>query len=128
MPRPPASHPTELELEILKVLWQQQPLSGQEVRDALAPGRNLTYSSVMSMLGIMEEKGYVRRRKAGGRFVYSPRITQAATGRRMLRDLVERVYGGSALDVMVNLLETSQVDPEELKELRALIQRKSEQK
>jgi predicted transcriptional regulator len=128
MPRPATSHPTELELEILKVLWQQQPLSGQEVRDALAPGRDLTYSSVMSMLGIMEEKGYVRRRKSGGRFVYSPRITQAATGRRMLRDLVDRVYGGSALDVMVNLLETSQVDREELKELRALIQRKSEQK
>jgi predicted transcriptional regulator len=128
MPRPATGHPTELELEILKVLWQQQPLSGQEVRDALAPGRDLTYSSVMSMLGIMEEKGYVRRRKSGGRFVYSPRITQAATGRRMLRDLVDRVYGGSALDVMVNLLETSQVDPEELKELRALIQRKSEQK
>jgi predicted transcriptional regulator len=128
MPRPQASHPTELELEILKVLWQQQPLSGQEVRDDLAPGRDLTYSSVMSMLGIMEEKGYVRRRKAGGRFVYSPRITQAATGRRMLRDLVDRVYGGSALDVMVNLLETSQVDPEELKELRELIQKKAEQK
>jgi predicted transcriptional regulator len=128
MPRPQASHPTELELEILKVLWQQQPLSGQEVRDALAPGRDLTYSSVMSMLGIMEEKGYVRRRKAGGRFVYSPRVTQAATGRRMLRDLVDRVFDGSALDVMVNLLETSRVDPDELRELRELIQKKTEQK
>lgn len=124
MPRPQSKNPTELELEILKILWREEPLSGREIRDQLEPVRDVTYTSVMTILGIMEEKQYVRRKKNGARFVYSPCVTQESTSRRMLSDLVERLFEGSSVTAMVNLLETGDVDPMELKQLRKLIQQR----
>lgn len=124
MPRPQSRNPTELELEILKILWREQPLSGREIRDELAPVRDVTYTSVMTILGIMEDKSYVRRKKNGARFEYSARVTQESTSHRMLNDLVERLFEGSSVTAMVNLLETSDVDPAELKQLRKLIQQR----
>lgn len=125
MARPASKHPTELELEILKILWEENRLSGRQIRDRLAPVRSLTYTSVMTVLGIMEEKQYVSRKKADGSFVYSARLSRQAASRGMLRDLVDRVFGGSAATAMVHLLETSDVDAGELRQLRELIQRKS---
>ena len=61
MSRRVSKHPTELELEILRVLWESGPLTGQAIRSALAPDRSLTYQSVMTVLGIREEKRYVTR-------------------------------------------------------------------
>ena len=127
MPRPQSRNPTELELEILQVLWRKQPLSGREIRDELAPVRDVTYTSVMTILGIMEEKSYVRRKKTGARFEYSARVTQESTSRRMLNDLVERLFEGSSVTAMVNLLETSDVDPAELAQLRKLIQQREKE-
>lgn len=124
MARPTSRHPTELELEILKILWRASPLNGRQVRDALAEFRDRAYTSVMTILGIMEDKGYVRRKKQGSSFVYSARIKQETTTRRMLIDLVERAYNGSVASAVVNLLETSDVQPEELKQLRELIRKK----
>jgi BlaI family transcriptional regulator, penicillinase repressor len=126
--RPASKHPTELELEILKVLWEEGPLSGRLIRDRLAPVRDLAYTTVMTMLGIMEEKRYVTRRKEGGNYVYSAKLSRKAASRRMLRDLVDRVFDGSAATAMVNLLETSDVDADELRQLRELIQRKAKER
>lgn len=127
MPRTGSKHPTELELEILKILWRDGPLSGSAIRDALAPVRALTYTSVMTMLGIMDEKKYVRRKKEGGTYVYSARVTQRTTSRRMLKDLVERVFEGSPVTAMVNLLETGDLARDELSELKQLIARREEE-
>jgi predicted transcriptional regulator len=125
MARPASRYPTELELEILKILWCDSPLSGREIRDALVPDRTLAYTSVMTMLKIMNQKKYLRRRKnAAGGFVYAPRVTEQDVARGMLDDLVDRVFDGSALAVMLNLLETSDIDQAELKQLRQLINRK----
>ncbi len=127
MARSTSKHPTELELKILKILWRDGELTGREVRDRLAEVRDLAYTSVMTVMGIMEDKGYVKRKKSGKTFIYSPRVTEAATKKRMLRDVVDRVYEGSTMSVVVNLLESSDIDPDELKQLRALIKRKSEE-
>jgi len=128
MARPQSKHPTELELDILKVLWSKGPLTGREVRDALASGsRDLAYTSVMTIMGIMEDKGYVRRKKQGNGFIYAARVSEKATTRRMLRDLVQRVYDGSVMAAMVNLLEDSDMDPEEIKQLRQLLNHKTEE-
>ena len=121
MARPASKYPTELELEILKVLWRHGPLTGLAVRDALAPERDLAYTSVMTILGIMLEKGYVARRKSGARFLYRARIGEQATARGMLRDLVSRVYDGSVEAVLVSLLESSGLDREEIQRLRQLL-------
>ncbi len=127
MARPKSKHPTELELEILKILWRANPLTGRQVRDALAEFRELAYTSVMTIMGIMEDKGYVRRKKQGSSYLYSTRIKQATTTRRMLLDLVERAYDGSVTSAVVNLLETSDIQPEELEQLRELIRQKTKQ-
>jgi predicted transcriptional regulator len=125
--RPASRHPTELELEILKVLWDEAPLSGRQIRDQLAAVRDLTYTSVMTVLGIMEDKRYVARKRVNGSYLYSARLSRQAASRRMLRDLVDRVFGGSAATAMINLLETSDVDSDELRQLRELIQRKAKE-
>lgn len=127
MARPASKHPTELELELLKLLWEGQPLSGRQLRDQLAATRELSYTSVMTMLGIMEEKGYVRRKKSNANYLYSARISQQAASRGMLRDIVDRVFGGSAATAMIHLLETSDVDAEELRQLKQLIARKAKE-
>jgi len=125
MARPKSKHPTELELEILKILWRANPLTGRQVRDALAEFRELAYTSVMTIMGIMEDKGYLRRKKQRSSYVYSARIKQETTTRRMLLDLVERAYDGSVTSAVVNLLETSDIQPEELEQLRELIRQKT---
>ncbi len=121
MARPASKHPTDLELAILKVLWQRGPLPVREVRDALAPARDLAYTSVMTVMNILVDKGYLRRRKVGGAFVYQPRVSEKATVGGMLKDLMGRAFGGSASALLVNLLESGDLDQAELKRLRDLI-------
>jgi BlaI family transcriptional regulator, penicillinase repressor len=132
MARPASQHPTELELGILKVLWRDGAKPVRHVRDALASaGRDLAYTSVMTVMNIMADKGYVRRNKNpkdGGGYVYHPQVKEQATTGRMLRDLVDRAFDGSAAAAMVNLLQSSEVSDEELKQLRELIQRRGKQK
>jgi len=93
----------------------------------LATVRNLAYTSVMTTLGIMEDKGYVSRKKIGGNYIYSPRLKRQTAARRMVRDLVDRVFEGSAATAMLHLLESSDVDAEELQQLEELIQRKAKE-
>jgi BlaI family transcriptional regulator, penicillinase repressor len=125
MARPASKHPTELELEILKVLWEKSPLAVRDVRGALGPARRLAYTSVMTMMNIMVAKGYLAREKTGAVFLYRPKVTQKATTRRMLRDLLDRVFDGSASAILVNLLDSSDVKEEELLKLREIVNRPS---
>jgi BlaI family transcriptional regulator, penicillinase repressor len=130
MARPPLRHPTELELEILKILWQRSPLSVREVRDALAAGpgdRDPAHTSVITMLNIMVRKKYLRRTKSGNAYLYAPRVEADEVTGRMLGDLVDRVFDGSAKAVMLNLLEKADLDRQGLKELRDLIHRKEKE-
>lgn len=124
MARPASRHPTDLELEILKVLWREGASPVRDVRDALAGFRDLAYTSVMTIMNIMTKKGYLKRRKQGGKYVYSPKVAERSVSRRMLRDLVNRVFDGSAAAAMLNLLETADVDEGELRQLREMIKRK----
>lgn len=127
MARPPSKHPTELELEILKILWRDGPLSARAVRDLLEPFRDLTYTSVITIMNIMVRKKYLRRSKADVGYLYKARITQASTTGGMLRDLVDRAFDGSVATLMVNLLESSEMNPAELAQLRELLERKTKE-
>ncbi len=128
MARPPSRYPTELELEILKVVWRQGPQSGREVRDTLAQRRELAYTSVMTVLNIMTKKKYLRRSKSGASFVYRAVVSEKAVSRGMLGDLVDRVFDGSSSAVLVNLMEDAELNPGELEKLRKLIDRKTKEK
>ena len=129
MPRPPSPHPTELELEILKILWRDGARSVREVREALEDeGRKLAHTSVITVMNIMADKGYLKRSRKDTGFVYTTKVARGATLGKMLRDLVDRAFGGSKAAAMLNLLETSDVTREELDELRELISKKSKEK
>ena len=128
MARPTSRHPTELELEILKLLWRHGPLTPRQVRDALVDFRDLAYTSVTTIMNIMVGKGYLGREKTGPCFTYRTRVSEKATTRRMLRDLVKRVFDGSAAAVMVHLLEDADLDEAKVRELRALLNAKDDGK
>ena len=125
MARPASAHPTELELHILKIVWRDGPATVRQVREALAESRSLAHTSVLTIMNIMVDKSYLRRTMKDGRYVYRARISERATMGKMVRDLVDRVFDGSAVAVVLQLLETSDIDPEELKELHSLINRKA---
>ncbi len=118
MARTASKVPTELELEILRQLWDRQPMSGKQVVESLKPNREITYQAVMTMLGVMESKGYVNRQRVDGCFVYQARVTAKATSKRMLQDLVHKLFDGSASAAVLNLLDISKLSSEELEELR----------
>ncbi|MHC4718563.1 MAG: BlaI/MecI/CopY family transcriptional regulator [Planctomycetota bacterium] len=123
MARPTSRHPTELELEILKVLWRRGPLPVRTVRDELAGFRDLATTSVITVMNIMVEKGYLARRKAGRSFIYEPRVAEGTVTGGMLRDLIARAFGGSTEVMMLNLLASDELDRTEIGRLRRLLGR-----
>ena len=125
MARPSSKHPTELELEILKTLWGEGPLRVQQVRDALVGFRDLAYSSVTTIMNIMVDKKYLSRRKDGPSFVYKPRVSRTVTTERMLKDVVDRAFDGSAAAVMLRLLETSELGKADTKKIRSFLDRQT---
>ncbi|MBX7255556.1 MAG: BlaI/MecI/CopY family transcriptional regulator [Candidatus Hydrogenedentes bacterium] len=126
MTRPASRFPTELELEILKILWTDGPSTVRHVRDTLSETRELAYTSVMTMMGIMTEKGYLRRTKKGGGYVYRPKVDRERTMADMLGDTVNRVFNGSAKAAVLHLIESGEIDEDELKELHRLIEKRVE--
>ena len=122
-----AERPTELELEILKVLWNESPLPVRDVRVRLdeQAERVLAHSTVITMLNIMVRKGYLRRKKQGNLFLFSPKVEKEAVAGGMMGDLLSRVFDGSPSAMVLNLIETADIDADELAELRRLISRKA---
>jgi len=128
MARPKSEHPTELELQILKVLWDQPPMTVRDVRQALAAaGRELAHTSVITTLNVMVRKEYLRRSMQGKACLFQPCVSRDTATRRMLDDLVARVFDGSARAVMLNLFDGADLDANDLKELRKLINQKAKQ-
>ena len=129
MARPGSEHPTELELEILKVLWGEEPLPVREVRARLEEqaARTLSHSSVITMLNIMVRKGYLKRRKQGKAFLFTPKVKRDNVAGGMMGDLLCRVYDGSPSAMVLNLIETADLDADELAKLRRLISRKAKE-
>ena len=127
MARPNSEYPTELELQIMKVLWEAEPMTVREVRESLASGgRDLAHTTVMTMLGTMVDKGQIEKLKPtqGKAFRFSPLIQRDDVSRGMLGDLVERVFDGSAEAVMLSLFDVKELDEEELASLRKLLNKK----
>jgi len=129
MARPGSDHPTQLELEILKVLWSESPLPVRDVQSRLEEQarRPLSHSSVITILNIMVRKGYLKRRKEGKAFFFSPKVEKDAVSRRLVGDLLGRVFEGSATAMVLNLMESADLDAAELASLRQLVERKAEE-
>jgi predicted transcriptional regulator len=123
MARPVAEHPTPAELEVLKVLWQSGPSTVREVLDLLPPDRRRAYTSVMSLLGVMSDKGIVKRTARGRAYVYEAGQPQQRTLSAMVGDLLERAFSGSAEALVAHLFAQSRPSELELAEIDRLLAR-----
>jgi predicted transcriptional regulator len=124
MARPRHEQPTPAELEILKILWQRsEPASVRDVfeivNEDLVPQR--AYTSVMSLLNVMTDKGLLRRAPFRRAFLYEPVAPREQTLRSMLSETLERVYSGSASLLVAHLLDQSHPSGEELEQIRSLL-------
>ena len=121
MPRPKATKPTEAEIAILRVLWEHGPSTVRDVKEVLNQTRETGYTTVLKFLQIMTEKGLVCRDESRHAHVYQARYPEEQTQRQMVDDLLERVFGGSAMKLVMQALSTRKASPEELAQIRALL-------
>lgn len=113
----------ELQLRIMKVLWDQQPATVAEVQQSL-DGEPLAYTTVATMLRKMENRGLVSHHEAGRKFLYEARVTEDQVSRSMADDFVDRMFEGRLADAVSHLLDTRDIDPQELAQLEDLLRRR----
>ena len=111
--------PTDAELAILRVLWTRGPSTVREVADAM--NHQGAYTTVLKTLQIMTEKGLVRRDDAERSHVYQAAASERSTQRQLVTDLMQRVFDGSAAQLVLHALQAGKASPEELAEIRRLL-------
>jgi len=120
-PRPRPDTPTDGELEILKVLWEHGPSTVREVLEELNKSRERAYTSVMTMMNLMFDKGLLRREQEGRAFVYRPVAERGTTLSELVENLVGKAFDGSPSSLVTALLDKSQISEEELSEIQKAI-------
>ena len=124
---PSAPRPTDAELAILRVLWERGPSTVRQVHEVLVVRVGQTaYTTALKLLQIMTEKGLVRRDDTDRSHVYSPRLSEEQTQRQLVRDLLDRAFGGSSSKLVMQALHARRATPEELGEIRKLIETRRE--
>lgn len=128
--KPKKRQPTELELLILKVLWkasdEDMPMAVRDIRIGLAGmGRELAHTSVITTLNIMVGKSSLCRTKHKNSFLFAPLIAEGDVQSKVIGDVLDRVFDGSAKNLLLTLLDHSDIDADDLAEIRKLINRKS---
>src|ERR671923_111241 len=113
--------PTDAELAILRVLWERGPSTVRQVHEALGRERPTAYTTALKMLQIMTEKGLVRRDESDRSHVYQARLSEEQTQRQLVRDLLDRAFGGSASKLVMQALASRRASPDELREIRQAI-------
>ena len=121
MPRPPASQPTEVELQILRILWEQGPSTARQIHNRLTQDRATNYSTTVKMLSVMLDKKMVKRDESVRPQVFRSATTQQRTQQRMLKDLIQKVYDGSAGSLVLQALASRKASPQELAEIRRML-------
>ena len=121
MPRPPASQPTEVELQILRILWEQGPSTARQIHNRLTEDRATNYSTTVKMLSVMLDKKMVKRDESVRPQVFRSATTQQRTQQRMLKDLIQKVYDGSAGSLVLQALASRKASPQELAEIRRML-------
>ena len=112
---------TDAESRVMSVLWQRETATVGDVVAALTQERAVTYSTVQTILRILETKGYVTHEKVARAFVYRPAVDERQARQRALKHLVARLFNGSPSLLVLNVLEDEAIDRTELKRLKKLI-------
>lgn len=121
MARPTSAQPTEVELQILKVLWELGPSPVREIHKRLESAKGTSYSTTVKMLAVMLQKGLVKRDEKAQPHIYQAALSQAKTGKRMLADLIDKVYEGSTMALVLQALSSTKATKTELNEVRRLL-------
>ena len=110
---------TPLELEIMNVLWAEGEANVQAVQAALP--RPLAYTTVQTMLNILARKGRVKRTKRDRAFIYKPVVSRDQVAQKAVRDMVQRLFGGSTENLVMSLLESRELTPQKLDRLKRMV-------
>lgn len=122
MPRKPSPALTDAEARVMGVLWRLETATVGDVVTALTKRKPLSYSTVQTMLRILETKAYVTHEKVARAFVYRPVVDERQARRRAVRHLAARLFNGSQSLLVLNVLDDDDLDPAELKRLKKMIE------
>jgi BlaI family transcriptional regulator, penicillinase repressor len=122
--RKPSPTLTPQELEIMKAVWRRGSATVRDVYEDLLAGRKVAYTTVMTMMNVLERKGHLRKKATGRSFVYRPTRPQQQVVGSMVREFVKRVFGGSAQPLLVHLVDEHDLSREELDALARRIEGK----
>ena len=115
------SQPTDVELQILRILWDLGPSPVRNIHARLEADKGTNYSTTVKMLSVMLQKNLVTRIEDERPHVYRPTVSRKTAGRRMLKDLIDKVYDGSAASLVMQALSAGKPSAEELHEVRRLL-------
>jgi len=115
--RPAAATLTPHELDIMKLVWERKEATVRDVYEALRARRRIAYTSVLTMMNVLERKGHLKKRAEGRSFVYQAARPRGQVLRAMVREFVERVFGGATEPLLVHLLEDRKLTRRDLEAL-----------
>jgi predicted transcriptional regulator len=111
----------DLQLAIMRELWDRGEATVAQVHQALLPSRGLALTTIATMLSKMEQKGVVNHRQEGRQYVYRPTVAEEDVNRSMVGDLIDRLFAGDAAALVTHLIAEQEIDPDELTEIRRMI-------
>jgi BlaI family penicillinase repressor len=112
---------TPQELEVMKIVWQRGQATVRDVYETLLERRKIAYTTVMTVMRVLERKGYLKSRRENRAYLYRPAHPERQVLRSMVREFVDRVFNGSAQPLLVHLVEDRRLSKDELEELEALV-------
>lgn len=121
--RPPSQTLTDQELEIMKIVWWLKSATVRDVYEALLERRKIAYTTVLTMMNILEQKKYLKKSPEDRAYVYRPARPQSQVIKRMVREFVDRVFNGSAEPLLVHLVEDRRLSEKDLEEIRRMIRK-----
>lgn len=121
MARYKKSRPTDRELAILRILWDNGPSTVRRVNEAMNEDENTGYTTTLKLMQIMTEKGLLRRDESQFKHIYKPAITEERTQKQLVGDLLERAFSGSAEKLVMRALSAKKVSPKELAKIKKLL-------
>jgi predicted transcriptional regulator len=121
--RRPSTTLTGAELEIMHVVWSKQKATVRDVYEALREHRKVAYTSVMTVMKILEQKGHLKKKQQERAYVYRPARPRAQVLGVMVRDFVDRVFQGAAKPLLVHLVEDERLSESDLAEIRRLLEK-----
>ncbi|WP_291272107.1 BlaI/MecI/CopY family transcriptional regulator [Geothrix sp.] len=126
--RHPLNRPTDVELSILRALWGLGPATVRQVHEVLTSDRDLAYTAVLKMMQTMVDKGLLLRDESGRSHIYRPSQAREHTLKHLVDDLLERAFGGSALDLLATTLSSRKLGSSEREEIAQLLAKAKEKR